>query len=453
MSEDLNNNERYLKELADKHLSVPPPMVWDEIEQVLDKDKGKRRSILMLWLFGVLLLGAIIFINLKGKKDKESPIVDQDKIINDYQKQSDPNPKDIRTSEIETINEVKQEQNANFSETIPTISENQEEKKLDSENHKSFVTHKHHLNNLNASSVIRSLIANTNTFNSNETTVTTKEDIFRPKISTHPTLEDRNIIQITSFEKLNSIWRLIDIRPLPDPTEKFTTIVLSESKHNAALSTPWFLELGGGIGRNLSNPVLINPSQGAFRLNTESKWYSWSTSFQLGYQFDNLWYTTIGFDLNQTKNRFDFWRRDVSSLEIGENQSLQITNRDFFNIGEIIYTFADVGLFIGKRANINKWHFSLEGGAIFNVLFNANGKVQVGGLEFSRLEDQDEYFNTSIGIGARLSAMLDFPISDQLWISVGPNYHQYFNRVSSDENPLEERNAILQVKARARYHF
>jgi len=211
--------------------------------------------------------------------------------------------------------------------------------------------------------------------------------------------------------------------------------------------------LGGGIGRNLSNPKVVDPTKGGFRLNTENRWYSWSTSFQLGYQFDNLWYTTIGFDLNQTKNRFDFWRSDVSSLLVDNNQSLQITKGDFFNIGEIRYTFADVGLSIGKRVNIDKWHFSLEGGPIFNVLFNANGKVQVGILEFSRLEDQEEYFNTHIGIGARLSAMLDYPISDQMWISVGPTYHQYFNTVSLDVNPLEERNAILQVKAKVRYHF
>ena len=36
MSKDLNNNERYLKELADKYKPVPPPLVWDEIEQDLD---------------------------------------------------------------------------------------------------------------------------------------------------------------------------------------------------------------------------------------------------------------------------------------------------------------------------------------------------------------------------------------------------------------------------------
>ena len=126
---------------------------------------------------------------------------------------------------------------------------------------------------------------------------------------------------------------------------------------------------------------------------------------------------------------------------------------DFFSIGEARYTFADVGLSIGRRININQFQLSLEGGPIFNVQFNANGKVQVGAFEFSRLEEQEGYFDTQIGLGARLSAMLDYPVSDQMSISVGPSYHQYFNTVSFDENPLEERNAILQCKARLRYKF
>jgi hypothetical protein len=245
----------------------------------------------------------------------------------------------------------------------------------------------------------------------------------------------------------------VPIIPLPDSSENLTAFLISESKGNALLSSSWFVELRGGLGRNLSNPILVDDRQGGYRLNTESRWYSWSASMQLGYQFDDHWYTTIGFDLNQTKHRFDFWRRDISGLIVSENQSTQITNSDFFNIGEISYTFADIGLSLGRRVNIDKWHFSLEGGAILNLLFNANGKVQVGGLEFSRLEDQEEYFNTQIGVGARLSEMLDPPISDELWISVGPSYYQYFNTVSSDENPLRERNSILQVRAKVRYHF
>ncbi len=113
----------------------------------------------------------------------------------------------------------------------------------------------------------------------------------------------------------------------------------------------------------------------------------------------------------------------------------------------------DLGLTLGKRVKINKWHFSLEGGPIFNVLFNAHGKVQLGSSEFSRLEDQKDYFSKQIGIGAQLSALFDYPISDHLWLSVGPLYHQYFNAISVAENPLEERNAVLEVNTRLRYYF
>ena len=215
-----------------------------------------------------------------------------------------------------------------------------------------------------------------------------------------------------------------------------------------------FVEFGVGIGRNLSNPVLVDSIQGGFRLDTESKWYSWSTSVRIGYQFDNDWYTTFGIDLNQTKNKFDFRRLDVSSTAVNLNQGTPPnTQGEFFNTGETTYTYTDIGWSIGKRVNLDRWHFSLEGGPLFNLLLNTNGKIQVGDLEFSRLEQRLDYFNIMIGLGARLSAMLDYPISDNLWISVGPSYHQYFNTISTEVNPLEERNAILQVKARVRYHF
>jgi len=101
MSEDLNNNERYLKEVADKHKPVPPPLVWDEIEQVLDKDKSKRRLYPILWIFGVLVMGAILFIR--------PLIVERETIINNDQKQGDPNPQDIRSVDSEAINEVKKD--------------------------------------------------------------------------------------------------------------------------------------------------------------------------------------------------------------------------------------------------------------------------------------------------------------------------------------------------------
>jgi len=454
MSKDLNSNERYLKKLADKHKPQPPQLVWDEIEQVLDKDKDKRRLFFFLWIFGFSLIGAILFINLKENENKEPSIVEHETIINDYQKQSDPNHKEIRTSDTEAINDVKQKQNAKLSETTPTVSENQKEHNAFTQNLKSYLTQNNQLNNLNTSNGERSLNPNTESTNSNVRAMLTKEDILKPSMSTQSTLEELNIIQVTALQTLK--LKLIPLetrRSLLDLNMNLTSSLISKSKINTTSYSPWFLELGVGIGRNISNPISINPAQGGLRLNTESKWYSWSSSFQFGYQFDNHWYTSIGFDINQTKKRFDFLRPDVSGLIVSETENFQVTNTDFYNIGEIRYTFADVGLFIGKRINKGKWHFSLEGGTIFNFLFNANGKVQVGDLEFSRIEDQDEYFNTKINIGARLSAMLDYPISDQLWISVGPMYHQYFNTISSDENPIEERSAILQLKARVRYHF
>jgi len=491
MSRDLNNNERFLKELADNHQPVPPLSVWDGIEQDLDKDKGKRRLFPFLWFFGFLLLGAAIFINLRGKKDKEFPTVEQEKIISDDQKQSDLNPSDIRTGDSEainelilgqnannsetilsdyqnqsdrnirniksvdseTINEIKQGRNAKSSKTILANSENRVLKKVDSEKLESFANQQSQSNYLNTSIVDRTLEVNPNTINSNSNAIITKEDISTGMFS-ESSLEDRRIIQVPALQRLKLVGIPFERRiPLLDPSKNLTAIFSSESKSNASRATPWFLELGGGIGRNLSNPTLIDSTQGGFRLNSESKWYTWSTSLLLGYQFDNLWYSNIGFDLNQTKNKFDYWRREVSSLLVDENQNVQITTKDYFNIGEIKYTFVDLGLSIGKRISIDKWQLALEGGPILNVLFKANGKVQVEVFEFSRLEDEEEYFKTQIGIGARLSAMLDYPISDQLWISAGPAYHQYFNTISSYNNPLEERNTILQVRARLRYHF
>ncbi len=473
MSKDLQNNERYLKVLADKYKLAPPPLVWNEIEQNLDKDKDKRRPFPILWIFGVLFMGALILFNLRGNKDNVIAIVEQESITSDNQKQSDQNPRNIRTANSEAIYEMKQGRKANISETTPLVSDKQEEQKVDSKKSKLFASQQHQLKDLNTSIENQHLITNTNHINtyttdrpllvntetnqSNVIGINTNEEILSPRMltpSTEPTSEERHNIHVAAIQRLEWMQKLFETEiTLTQPNENLTALLSSDPKDIASLATSWFVVLGAGIGRNLSNPVLIDPTQGEFRLNTESRWYSWSTSIQLGYQIDKRWYTIIGFDINQTKSKFDFWRRDISNLMVSNNQSIQTTKSDFFSFGEVNYTFLDAGISLGRRVNIDKWHFSLEGGAIFNVLFNANGKVHVGGLEFSRLEDQEDYFNSQIGIGARLSAMLDYPISDQLWISLGPIYHQYFNTVSSDENSLKERNAILQVKAKVRYHF
>ena len=452
MSEELNNNERHLKEKADKHNPIPPPLVWDEIEQVLDNDKRKRRLYPILWIFVALVVGATVFISLNVTKDKESLTIEREAIISDDQKQSDPIFQDVRSVDAEATNEANKGTNANFPETTLTDSNNPEGEKTNAETLKPLATHQHQSSNSNTSGLDNSLLANT--IPSNTTAVLSKEDISTPETSTRPTFEARNILPVTPLPRPKRIRELtIPGIPLPDLSESLTAFFVSESKANALQPSPWFVELKGGFGRNLSNPVLIDETQGGYRLNTESRWYSWSAAMQLGYQINDHWYTTVGFDLNQTKHKFDFWRRGISGLVVSEDQGFQITNSDFFNVGEINYTFADIGLSFGRRVNINKWHFSLEGGAILNLLFNANGKVQVGGLEFSRLENQEAYFNTRIGMGARFSATLDQPISDELWISVGPSYYQYFSTVSSDENPLRERNSILQVMAKVRYHF
>ena len=478
MSKDLNNNERYLRELTDKYEPVPPPLVWNEIEQILDQNKGKRRPFPILWIFGILLLGAILFINLNEKQGKEIATAEQEIIAIDNLKESDSKSYNRKTKNADTytsfeqarsvnnseiFNPLEKEHSTNNSETASLILDKQVGKKVEPKKLKSFVSQEQPSNLLNTSTTDKSLESktntktNTNTTNSNQRVIIAKEGIWGPVIMnplTEITSEERYNIKVAAIQKIN--WMQISLEteiPKLDPSENFIDISSLESKDYALLASPWFVELGGGLGSNLSKPVLKTLTQEGFRENTESKWYSWSTSFQLGYQFDNLWYTSIGFDLNQTKNKFDFWRRDITSLSVNANQSLQISKSDFFSIGEIRYTFADIGLSIGKRVNINKWHFSLEGGPIFNLIFNANGKVQVGVLEFSRLEYEEDYFNTRIGIGGRLATMLDYPISDKIWISFGPIYHQYFNTVSSDNNPLEERNAILQLKARLKYNF
>lgn len=467
MSKNLFNNERKLKELANKHKPVPPPMVWDEIEKVLDKDDHKRRRFPMLWIFGFLLVGAILFIYLRGEDNKKSSLVEQEIIIIDHQKQSDLKPEDIKTDSSVVIDKVSQEQNANISTVIAPVTDKQKTVKVDTEKPKTFLAQQAQLNNLNTSTVDKSLIntsavdkslkANTNTTNSTvpaSTSFGEGEDINIAKVFAPSTHEELPLLPVIDLLRLK--WIEIsyeDSMAILDLKENWTIVTNNKYKTKRSLNSPWFVDLSGGLGRNVSDPVLIDPTQGAFRLNTESKWYSWSTSFQLGYQFDNHWYTAIGLDLNQTKTKFDFWRGDVTSLVNDGSQNIQFKKGDLLNIGEIRHTFADVGLSIGKRVNINKLHFSFESGPIFNVLFNANGKLQVGEVKFSRQEQQEEYHKTRIGIGGRLSASLDYPISDHLWISVGPNYHQYFNTLSSDANPLEERNAILQVKARVRHHF
>ncbi len=522
MSKDLHNNERYLRELADKYEPVPPPIVWDEIEQVLDEDKGKRRLFPMLWIFGILLIGAIFLINFKGKQDQEIPLAAKETIYGDYQKESTLNAFNRKVEDTNTANDIEQaksdnnseffnslekEKNSNISETVSSVIDEHQGEEVNDENLNSFKRQERNENHLNTSNADKSfetkanpntstnakvnpntnIKASTNTSkNTNAKTYTSEssntntsskinnslssspahsdqreiianEDVFVSEMmspSTETVSEERPIIDVTALQKLN--WMRIPFEtdlPLLDPNKSWIDISNLKSQNNSLLAKSWFVELGGGIGRNLSDPVLIDPEQESFRLNTESSWYSWSTSFQLGYQFDNLWYATIGLDLNQTKNKFDFWRRDISSLSVNATQGVQVSKTDFFSLGEIRYTFADVGLSVGRRVSINKWHFSVEGGPIFNMLFNSNGKVQVGEFEFSRLEDQEAYFNTKVGIGGRLAAMLDYPISEQMWISLGPVYHQYFNPLSSSQNPLEERNAILQVKARMRYHF
>jgi hypothetical protein len=516
MKEKLHNNERYLKELSDQHIPTPPPMVWDEIEQVLDKDKDKRRSFIILWIIGIITFGVVLFIFIGREYDKDDALVQQEMIAQDDQKQRNSNKKNIDINRSETSNEVNQETVTNSAELLQSSAYNQEGGKIDtaieqntniSKNQKQIdpniinfkteitetVNALNQRKNTNASAIPQSSSPNKeeskvssekfnlskiqkypskktdrstadqsiqesiNTINSNESSTVIKDVTSNSTLynqETEAINEDKRVIIVAVLPIVE--WKLLTpIRDTPVLylNERWTSELNSGSKETPSQATLWFVQLGVGIGSNLSNSVSTDATQGAFRLDTERKWYAWSASLQLGYELDNRWYTSVGINLNQTKHRFDLLRRDVSSLLIGAGQNLQITTGDFFNTGETRYTYADIGIYIGKRININKWQCSLEGGPIFNTLFQANGKVQVEDLEFSRLENQEDYFNTQVGIGAQLSAMVDYPISDQLWISMGPTYHQYFNTVSSNNNPLEERSAILQLKTVIRYYF
>ncbi len=321
MSKDLNNNERYLKELADGHKPVPPPMVWENIEEVLEQKKGRRRLFPIIWGSGILLLGLIVFINFKGKKDKEYPIIEQDTKISNYQ--SDPNSDDIKTMDSKTIKKENKDQNVNLLESQATNSIKQKEQKIDSEKPKTLVTQLHPVKHLKT--YLGQESSSSNTIVNHGSEITASKDIYGRIKSTESFSEAINSKLVPNLPRLNWLAKRLAIsKPIKDISENLILSPILKAQSNPSLTSPWFIDLAGGIGRNLSDPIVINPAQGALRMDTESKWYSWSTSIQVGYQFDNLWYSTIGIDLNQTKNRFDFWRRDVSGLVVGEDQSFKL---------------------------------------------------------------------------------------------------------------------------------
>ena len=488
MSKNLHNNEQYLQNLSNQGSKVPPAPVWDQIEAELDAGSKSKPLLPWMWIGGLSLLvltsGFWLVNNTTPVEESVQRGVNQalettEKVLST--KAIDNNAKPINKKETAQLIDANLSTNEQKTQKVKKPQQRQKATQpiIPNENlpkprssTKAWVQIDE--NNTSPQKTDRPIIQQAppsdQIFQQGSTAIKPiliDKDGMRldekrksEKSNIDTSNSDKLILSTGGEEMPVGLNRLINPFSVDKVQPNFDHRLIPHVEFALDNSpvirqvSPWFIEASGGIGREVASPDVINNTLGNYRIDTEDKWYAWSSAFHIGYQLENNWYGKLGIEVNQTKDKFDYFRKDVTTVIMDSTNSFnhQIVKGDEWSIGEIRYTYLDLSLQIGYRQALGKSVLSMEGGPIFNTQLMAQGKVRIGDREISKMEEQD-YFKSNIGIGGRFSVMFDYPLNEHLWLSFGPTYHQYFEGISSESNSLDQRSAVIQARMRLRYNF
>jgi len=473
---DFNRLEKHLNDLASKQEKNPPAFVWDQIDDKLPKKKKKKKS----RFFWFLLLGFLITVTagyLWINTDTNSLNSDVPTISNDSNLQLVAVEKSVKTNELKEASlDVSKEQGANVPEVKESLINKNQAVIDDKEGN---VISK--FNDVTSSKVIQKTNEIESRFKEKSLNNTISETYNSPGKETFSNSSDQIVLQNPTIgQTIKSINRsssdkeekindgkvtLLEIDALasslmllPSTVENLDLDLmiqkpLIQESLDENIERTLFIDFGvlGGIhNTNLTE----SDSSAMFRKSTESNWYTWGLSTQVGLQLNKNVYLKSGIEYINSRDKFDFERSNVKLEETpdsSENQ-FRISRANYYNIGDITYQQFNIPLTIGGEVTKGKYRMGMELTSLFNVKFLTEGKIRTGDLVFSRVQDEQTY-KSSLGLGVRAAFTVGMDLSDKSSLYVKPTWSKYIGNTNREGNRVSSNLAQYYLELSLRRRF
>ena len=222
-----------------------------------------------------------------------------------------------------------------------------------------------------------------------------KKEIGKDLLGQQLGLRNQPESKLSSLPRLHSSGLLIENRNIPflslayELDENLQLLEGAESKNSRV-----FFEINSLIRIHDIDLGVEASEDSLVRRNTESNWYTWGVKAQIGYQLTKSVFIKSGIDFIESRNKFDF----RSEFLLPSSTQFSSTAFRFFSVGDLSYRQFNIPLTIGLEKANGKLIYGLEGTALLNFSFRAEGKIQTGSESISRVENLDIY-KSSLGLG------------------------------------------------------
>ncbi len=479
--EDFNKLDKHLNKVAQENEQTPPAFIWNEIDKQLPK-KDDRKKAIWFWLFGIgfLVVGAGFYFltgfnqEAEGAKITEAyelelaqeskqkatsndlnPSVPKDlnKSSTSHSKESQATTEDSRDrteTKTDLINNTKR---TNLSSTVMNDSSpGRNNLVVKSENHEGI-----------------SISDRTTRRKDNMVHSKTKVAKYNATVISGQVLDDYSssilkqsqspiLVADDSAEQLNTdpVARLLleDVHPLsslltyPSVGESVTcNLPLSglEEKKRSKL----FLDLNVLAG--LHDTAVGTDSLFSYRAPTESVWYTWGASAQLGYHFSDHLYLKSGIEYLESSNKFYFSIADVYLIQFDSTSvhSSRSERGTYYSRGEQTYKQLNIPLSIGVELQHGRLRWGGEATALFNFRFRSEGKFLAAAKRLSRIEEAGVYKN-SLGLGLRAALMVGYDLGSKSTLYLKPTFSKYLSNTNKE---MQAHSELIQYYAEVSYRL
>jgi len=482
---DLNKLEKHLKTTTETQKSTPPSFVWDEIDKAIPKKKNNRLRLFICFFFGLVFFAILIFQgqNFTGQKNKistryysaeqEETLLTEGKTnkLSESKNDSPVADKNGLAAKVTTNKEieVKQKQKQiKTNETAPIKvdeinSRASQEKKIPNSN-KPIGGNKPKEQNPNPLLAVNDR-RNDNMINSNSQSDINTGQLIQQKILSEKTIDKvENIVfenKLTlenSFIDIPQIARLdISVQRSDDRNIKINGFAMYINSGELPVDEPnqrnkFFLDFGSMIGLHNTHLSQTQSGAAAYRLNTESNWYTWGAKLNFGFKVSKNLYLKTGVDFIESRDKFAFNRDVVQMVPSNDSSIFNTVSGTYFNVGDITYRQWNIPITIGIERESGKFIYGFEGTALYNMRFSSEGKTQVAEADFSRVENE-QIFKSKLGFGYSGALMIGAKLNENNILYIKPSYTRYMSNTSLENSPVESKLSLYYLEFAYRKWF
>lgn len=448
-----NNTESKLRKAANQDMVDPPAFVWDNIEKQLPSKKSNNRII--FWWFGtglMALISIVYFVNIDTeninlstnnlftstiKEDNKSSIAkttSQEISTTNFEK-------NIESKSIKNQNNIDDPSQQNIVYNQSSISNNK------SHNIGNYIAKKQasKIKNYDQSNNIEQIITETN--NKNSDSISQIKQTQKQEQNNTDRISISSLLMSTlSLEALNFDRPELPHQDCPKFDKKF--------------EFSSFVEFGilGGL-HNLS----ITPNQNLtlynLRKETESSWYSVGLYGHYGLNISKQWHVSIGAEWTMSKDRFEKRTDGITKMIVTYNPTdgsaidTSFVSGSLISKGDLTYHFIDIPFNLGYTISKNKWNYGIELSALLNISTIAEGKMYNKNEGITSIEDQDDIYKSSVGVGYKTSFYIARKLNENTSVHFKPSFKSYIGNITTDHYDLATKYRLFSVSLGIKREF